>query len=63
MPFKLVTAAKCFKHRLISSRGFIHSFWPGPILEINSKIKLGDQMIELQNNLKYWGIYQLNGVI
>ena len=26
-------------------------------LEFNSKIKLGDQLKKLQNNLKYWGIY------
>ena len=28
------------------------------LLEFNSKIKLGDQ-----NNLKYWGIYNLNSII
>ena len=32
-------------------------------LEFNSKMKLGDQLIKLQNDLKNWGTYKLNSVI
>ena len=35
----------------------------GPLfLEFNSQIKLGDQLIQLQNNHKNWGIYNLNSI-
>ena len=34
-----------------------------PILRNLSKMKLGVQLFQLQNNLKNWGIYNLNSVI
>ena len=40
------------------------NFRLGPLfLEFNSKMTLGDQLIQLQNNLKKWEIYNLKSVL
>ena len=51
-----------YENEIIFYVVYIRAHWQ-LFLEFISKIKFGDLLIQLQNNLSNWGIYNLNSVL